>query len=303
MASFRKFEMELVPKAPFAFTAHLSRFTIPGTPTPIMYEGSSCWRLIRLAGRMPVRLTFSGEPWEPRILVECWCRNGEEAEAALKAASAMVRADFDYNEFIRKVSEIEPLRRLAERHPGLRPGRALSLYEALVDSVVKQRIALRAALRIQGRLVRALGPSLTVDNVTFWDYPDPEALAETDLENLRSLGLTRAKARTLKEIANAELAGDLPDLGEVEGDPEGAISALTQMWGIGRWTAELAIAMVSRRFSIGPASDLSVLRGLSRILERELDEPEVRGALAPLSEYGGLIMYLASFEWEERKKF
>ena len=70
----------------------------------------------------------------------------------------VVRAWFSYADFLGAVEKWPHLYRLALAYPGLRPGRCLGLYEALVNVVVKQRVALRVALSIGARLVERYGP-------------------------------------------------------------------------------------------------------------------------------------------------
>ncbi|RLE59139.1 MAG: hypothetical protein DRJ35_06420, partial [Thermoprotei archaeon] len=63
----------------------------------------------------------------------------------------------------------------------------------------------------------------------------------------------------------------------------------------------LAVAMVSESFRVGPASDLTVRRGISRILGIDPEGKKVRKALKDLREYAGLLMYLASLDYELEK--
>ncbi len=293
------------PKPPFNLSNHLEVFSLPGLPAPHTFNPAmrSYRRLLVQGWEEPevmlVKAMFRGEPWSPRIDVQIALTKGWVGDPA-ETAGRLFRIDFDYNEFLRALEDYgdKRLLRLAQRHPGLRPTRQLSVYEALVDAIVKQRVALRAALKIQSRLVRRYGYRVESGGEEYFSAPSPVALAGEDVDRLRAVGVTRVKARALVEVARAELEGRLPELREVEADPWGAARELTRIYGVGVWTAELVAAMVHPRFPIGPTTDLAVRRGLKMLLGVEvLDEGCVEG----LGDYLGLVMYLASLEYEMGK--
>ncbi len=293
------------PIPPYWFTGHLERFSLPNRPLPWIYDWSekSCRRLIGYREPLvPVKVYFRGEPWVPSIKTVVWSLKAGQARKLFETVLECVRADFNYRSFLAILDKWPRLRVLAEKYPGLRPGRTMSLYEALVDSVVKQRIALRMALRVQSRLVSRYGARLDMGGEAFYSFPLPEALASSKVEDLYSLGLTRMKARALREIALAEVEGRLPSVEEVVRDPRGGVEELTRLYGVGRWTAELSIAMVHPRFPVGPASDLAVSRGLERLLGLKLSEASLKRLLEELGDYLGLVMYLAAYDYESAKK-
>ena len=292
------------PVPPYVFTRHLERFTVPGEPSPGLFSGGAYRVLLRVpgVGYVAAEAVFRGEPWSPRVEAALWAPGGGAVEAAAEALMQHLRVYVDYNEFLRRLEPWPRLRRLAERYAGLRPGRCLGVYEALVDAVVKQRVALRSALRVQARLVERYGLCLERGGRLFCSYPVPERLASASIEELRSLGLTRLKAEALRGIAAAELEGRLPSPGEVARDPWGVAEELTRLRGVGRWTAELAAAMVHPFFPLGPFSDLAVRRGLAAVLGSEPGPGEVRRLVSDLGDYAGLLLYLAAYDYEESKR-
>ena len=104
------------------------------------------------------------------------------------------------------------------------------------------------------------------------------------------------KARGLVEVALAALEGRLPSTGEAVREPWGVVEELTRLYGVGPWTAGLAVAMVHPLFPVGPLGDLAVARGLERVLGRRV-EPSL--VLRVLGEWAGLALYLAAFLYEE----
>ncbi len=287
---------EIRPEPPYDFSTHLRSFSVPGRATPIIYDsGSNSMRyLLRIRkGYTPVRASFKGEPAEPVVAAtSCSARAGE----ALGALREVIRAGFRWSEFLKAVEPYPRIAALARKYPGVRPGRCLWLYEALVDTVIEQRIALKLALRIKAGLVEALGPREVIDGEPYYGFPPPEALIAEGPEGLRRMSLTRVKARAIYEVAVAEVEERLPSLAEVERDPWGVADALTELYGVGAWTAELAVAKTHPLFPIGPHQDLAVRRGLERSLGIPPDE--ALEVVDSLGDYAGLVMYLAALDYE-----
>ena len=303
-----RYAFSLEPIAPFQYTPHLERFTVEGRPTPFIWLRGK--KLLRLAVRVNKEFTavdafFTGEPWSPRVQLVVHTENRRDAVEARNKFAAMIRSSLDYKHFIEAVRGVDKrLYRLASRYPGLRPGRCMSLYAALMDSVVKQRISLQIALRIYSRLVENYGAKVAVGDTTYYWHPLPEKLIEARVDELRGQGLTRVKARTLKEIAQAKLEERLPSIEEAIKDPDNTARELTRLYGVGPWTAQLAIAMVHPSFPLGPTSDLAVKRGLATILD--VDEEKADSIAEKIREhipgYSGLVLYLAAYEHETQKK-
>lgn len=304
----RVYEFTVRPVAPFQFTPHLDRFTLAGRPTPFIWLTRG--KLLRLAvkagdGFVAADAVFRGEPWSPAVQLRVHADDAGRAREARDVFAEMVRASFDYKEFMDAVRGMdERLHGLVSRYPGLRPGRCMSLYAALIDSVVKQRIALPVALRLYSRLVEKYGARVRVGDTTYYWHPLPDRLVEARVEELRGLGLTRVKARAVREIALAEAEKRLPSIDEAAESPEQVVRELTRLYGVGPWTAQIAVAMVSRGFPLGPTGDLAVARGLATVLNLGKEEAKTlaRRLLEHLPGLGGLVLYLAAYEYEESKR-
>lgn len=207
--------MVIRPTTPYSITPHLSLFTLESRPVPAVYEEGTLRILVCLEGQYcPLSAEISGEPWEAEVRIR-----GSE-----KLAKKLLRTDFDYGKFLESLSGYPKLRELAERYIGLRPTKSLSLYSALLESIVKQRTSMRAALRIQSRLVLSLRRRKSWEGEIYYGHPPPESLL--DPRRLREFGLTKVKAIAVSEVARAELKGRLPSLEEVERSPETVIEEL-----------------------------------------------------------------------------
>jgi AraC family transcriptional regulator of adaptative response / DNA-3-methyladenine glycosylase II len=135
---------------------------------------------------------------------------------------------------------------LVIRRPGLRLPAAREPREFALGTVLGQQVSLAAARTLQGRLAAAFARPGVQAVPGFLAGPDPELIAGCEAEQLRNrLGLTRARAETLRSLA-AALASGL-DLGS-GADRDRARAELAAMRGIGPWTVEIiALEAASRK--------------------------------------------------------
>jgi DNA-3-methyladenine glycosylase II len=127
-------------------------------------------------------------------------------------------------------------------------------YETLLRTIVGQQVSVAAASSIWNRLEAAVGAGLR-----------PEAVATAPDELLRAAGLSRQKIAYAKSLAGHVVSGML-DLARLPEDDEAAIALLTDIKGIGRWSAEIYLLFAEGRADIWPAGDLAVQIEVGRIM-------------------------------------
>jgi DNA-3-methyladenine glycosylase II len=149
---------------------------------------------------------------------------------------------------------------LVEAEPRLDPdllfdGLPSDLWGALVLQVIGQQLSLAAAAAILTRLEALHGGRL----------PTPAELLATDADTLRGVGMSHAKAAYLHDLAARLEDGrlDLDRLGTL--DDDAARSALTEVKGVGRFTADGVLMLALRRPDVWPAADLALRRAVERI--------------------------------------
>ncbi len=128
-------------------------------------------------------------------------------------------------------------------------------YETLLRTIVGQQVSVAAAASVWRKLEAELGESV-----------DPAELLARDFDALRACGLSRQKQGYARSLCELVVTGAL-DLSQLPGDDETAIAELTQIKGIGRWSAEIYLLFAEGRPDIWPAGDLAVQAGLHRILD------------------------------------
>ena len=141
--------------------------------------------------------------------------------------------------------------------------RSADAFGALVRSIHYQQLAGKAATAIHGRFVALFPDSVTPEGVL--------ALSEAEL---RGVGLSAAKAASIRDLATKVAEGTVP-LGAINrlSDDE-IVSRLSVVRGIGRWTAEMFLIFQLRRPDVWPADDFGVRKGFARIYGRpELPSP------------------------------
>ena len=129
------------------------------------------------------------------------------------------------------------------------PWRAqMSGMRGLASMIISQQVSTASARAIWGRFEAGLG------QVT------PETVLAADDALLRSFGLSGQKVRYVRAIAQAQADG-VPDLNSLPEDEDAAIAALTQIKGVGLWTAEVYLLFAEQRFDAFPAGDLALQEG------------------------------------------
>jgi 3-methyladenine DNA glycosylase/8-oxoguanine DNA glycosylase len=145
--------------------------------------------------------------------------------------------------------------------------RASSLFDVLAEAIVYQQLHARAAASIHAR-VRALIPRTR-------GRAAARALAGVSDEALRGAGLSRAKLLALRDLAAKTLDGHVPALATARRmDDESIIEHLTQVRGIGRWTAEMLLMFRLGRPDVLPVGDYGIRKGFGvAFRKREMPLP------------------------------
>ncbi|WP_038738917.1 DNA-3-methyladenine glycosylase family protein [Burkholderia pseudomallei] len=168
------------------------------------------------------------------------------SRAYRRAAKFLSELDEDW---ARHIAAIGPCRH--EAKPAREP------YEALVRAIAYQQLHAKAGDAILGRLV-ALYPGAA--------FPAPEQLLATDPELQRACGFSAAKLATIRDIAQATVAGVVPSLAEARRLPDATlIERLTSLRGVGRWTVEMFLIYSLDRSDILPVDDFGVREGYGRL--------------------------------------
>jgi DNA-3-methyladenine glycosylase II len=128
-------------------------------------------------------------------------------------------------------------------------------FAAIARSIVYQQLSGKAAGTIHARFEALYGSG----------PPEPDAVARTPDATLRAVGLSSRKAEYLKGLATDVLTGRVP-VGDLERlDNRAVIEALTQVRGIGEWTAQMFLMFRLGRPDVLPVLDLGIQTAIKRL--------------------------------------
>lgn len=146
--------------------------------------------------------------------------------------------------------------------PSLPVGR-FSHFHSLSRAIISQQLAGKAADTIYRR-VKALVPG--------GGFATPAQFLSLSDEALRGVGLSRAKTRAIRDLARRVESGELRlrSIGRYPDDE--VIRQLTQVWGIGVWSAQMFLIFRLGRLDVMPTTDLGIQEGV-RVLDSLKERP------------------------------
>ncbi len=178
---------------------------------------------------------------------------------------------------VRHLKQADPVMgRAIEQVGPFRLVRIPNRFAALMRAILHQQLALKAAQSITRRFRQLYGPGEG-------RFPTPEELLRTPRRRLRSAGVSPQKMRYLKDLAARASDGALP-LNRVGRLPdEEVIETLTEVKGIGRWTAEMFLIFSLGRPDVWAVDDLGLQLAAKDLyrLRRHPSEAKMRALAEP----------------------
>jgi DNA-3-methyladenine glycosylase II len=143
----------------------------------------------------------------------------------------------------------------------------ISHFESLLESVISQQLAVKAADTIHARVVKLAGGKIS-----------PAKVLQISETAMREAGVSGAKFKTIQGLADAAQSKqiNINKLHEIESD-QAIFDQLTSLWGIGPWTVDMFMMFQLGRLDIWPTGDLGVRRGYEKIykLKEEITPKEL----------------------------
>jgi DNA-3-methyladenine glycosylase II len=163
----------------------------------------------------------------------------------------LLGTEFDLEAFYRWAVERQPvIEELTVRLAGFRPPLQPDPFEALVTSITAQQVSLFSAVAIRNRLIQQFGTEVG----EAWAFPTRERIAAAKEAELVAVGFTRRKAEYAVALARSQL--DLYELASLDDDEVRV--RITELRGLGPWTAEWFLARHLARPHAWPAGDLAL---------------------------------------------
>ncbi len=162
-------------------------------------------------------------------------------------------------------------------------------YQELVESIIGQQLSVKAGSAIRQRFTQSFAGS----------FPAPAAILNKSIEELRSVGLSRAKATYIQDLASHILEKKiilekLDDLSNEE-----VIKELTTVKGIGEWTAHMFMMFCMGRLDILAHGDLGIRNGVKNLYSlKELPTPDDIKAVATKNSWHPFETVACWYVWQ-----
>jgi AraC family transcriptional regulator of adaptative response / DNA-3-methyladenine glycosylase II len=180
---------------------------------------------------------------------------------------AMFDLNADWTAIAKNLKTDSALAAQIESNPGLRVPGCWNGFELTVRAILGQQVSVKGASTLAGRLVRTFGqPFLAADGITHI-FPQPQVLADA---NIAGIGLPRARAETIRSLAQAVCNGRISFESVV--DSAAFLARLCEIPGIGPWTAQYVAMRALGEPDAFPSSDLGLLRALHLTSARQLEQ-------------------------------
>ncbi len=137
------------------------------------------------------------------------------------------------------------------------------LYEELIESIIGQQLSGKAADTIFKRFLTLYPKS---------KFPKPEILLKTDVEKLRSAGMSYSKAAYIKNIAQSFIDKTLDVKKLRKMTDEEIVKELTKIKGVGKWTAEMILIFTFKREDVFSLGDAGLRRAIKNLYKIEKDQ-------------------------------
>jgi DNA-3-methyladenine glycosylase II len=144
-------------------------------------------------------------------------------------------------------------------HCIIKPIKKSLYFEDLVDAICSQQLSGKAASTIFGRVKKLLGGKIST-----------EAILKKPDQELRNCGLSWAKVRYVKDLAENVKNGRLKVKKLDKLSDEEVIKELIAVKGIGRWTAEMFLMFSLGRPDIFPVDDLGIKKAISQLFNKSI---------------------------------
>jgi len=196
-----------------------------------------------------------------------------------EAVAHLTRADPRLGELIERVGPFTMQATAPKPRGGPAP------FAALARAIVGQQLSGKAAATIYGRVAEVLGQR---------DLDEPAAILAVARSKLRGAGLSQNKTLALLDLAAHAVAGSLPRRAEMEAMSDATIiERLTQIRGIGTWSAHMLLMFYLGRPDVLPVADLGVQKGFAITYgRRELPSPRtIEQAARPWSPFASVASW------------
>lgn len=167
------------------------------------------------------------------------------------------------------------LKKLIDKQETFSVRRQKNVLHYLVASIMSQQLSAKAASTIHRRFLDLYGGHI----------PLPEEILSTPVETLRGVGLSNAKAMYVHNVARFAIEQGFDHRRLHKMDNEEVIAYITQIKGVGRWTAEMLLMFSLGREDVFSPDDIGIQNAMIRLYKLDkTNKKAFREALLRISE-------------------
>jgi AraC family transcriptional regulator of adaptative response / DNA-3-methyladenine glycosylase II len=253
-------------RPPYHWEGMLDFLAARATPGVEVVESGSYRRTISLHGGAGW-FEVSPDSTCDALIVRIECGDPKSLFFVVERIRAMFDLNADWAAIVQSLKSDPALAARVEADPGLRVPGCWNGFELATRAILGQQITVKGATSLAGRMVSAFGQPFRGASGLTHLFPSPEALADAKLGDI---GLTGARAETIRALARAVCAGKINFEGIVDSDA--FLHRLCEIPGIGKWTAQYVAMRALGEPDAFPSADLGLLRALDLGTARELEQ-------------------------------
>jgi DNA-3-methyladenine glycosylase II len=177
-------------------------------------------------------------------------------------------------DYLPHLSKDKKLKKLVEANEALRITKRKEIYFYLIASIMSQQLSTKVANTIRKRFLDLYAGRI----------PTPREILATPLETLRTIGLSNAKAAYVHNVASFAIGQgiDHRKLNKMSNDE--VIAYLTQIKGVGRWTAEMLLMFSLGREDVFAIDDWGIQNAMIHLYKLDRTDKKIfREALLRIS--------------------
>lgn len=285
-----------IPPYNFALSTRLARLhSVLDT-----FRNGEYWRALDVGGAVVlVRVVSRGTTEAPELDVYRVSTTGPVDDAALlKRMAQMLGVEADMRPFYDYARQDAVLWPLVEPLYGLKHVRSASLFEALMVAVIEQQIALNLAQRGERWLLAWAGNQIEYNGETFYTFPKPERIAAASVEDLLPLKITRIRMEVMRSVAQ-QIVDGVVNFERLHSVDE-AMRTLTQLKGIGQWTAAWAVIRALGEYPYIGENDVALQAAINHYYfgqKGRVSTKVVRQTMMPYGEFAGAATFHILMQW------
>ncbi len=252
-------------RPPYHWQGMLDFLAARATPGVEVVQSGTYRRAISLHGRSG-HFEVSLDDSRDALLVRIEFGDPQSLFFIVEHIRAMFDLNADWATIVPSLRTDPALAARVELDPGLRVPGCWDGFELATRAILGQQITVKGATALAGRIVSTFGKTYKGPGGLTHLFPPAEILAEA---KLTTVGVTGARAESIRSLARAVSSGKISFSGVVDSDA--FLDRLCEIPGIGQWTAQYVAMRALREPDAFPSSDLGLLHALALATPRQLE--------------------------------